>query len=98
MPRKFCFLKLDCGHIRQWQQRMQLPVLTHTITSGRKNKSNSHSIDRRLIVGKEQISSFKLLLLNNADLMGNKEEDKKGLKGFFYVAVEVAAIGGLLFG
>ena len=30
--------------------------------------------------------------------MKNKENDKKGLKGFVYVAVGVAAIGGLLFG
>jgi SP family galactose:H+ symporter-like MFS transporter len=30
--------------------------------------------------------------------MNNKENDKKGLKGFVYVAVGVAAIGGLLFG
>lgn len=30
--------------------------------------------------------------------MNNKEIDKKGLKGFVYVAVGVAAIGGLLFG
>lgn len=30
--------------------------------------------------------------------MKNKESDKKGLKGFVYIAVGVAAIGGLLFG
>ncbi|MEO8820653.1 MAG: MFS transporter, partial [Ginsengibacter sp.] len=30
--------------------------------------------------------------------MKNKGNDKKGLKGFVYVAVGVAAIGGLLFG
>lgn len=30
--------------------------------------------------------------------MKNKENDKTGLKGFVYVAVGVAAVGGLLFG